>query len=83
MIEASGMREEQYFAHLRRLMDSLDPAALERGTVVDWAMEGHRIAALHAYGLPSTAVIERNYVDASLPSSIARWWPRASGWPWC
>lgn len=67
LIQASGMDEEQYFVHLRRLLDSLDPAALERGTVVDWAMEGHRVAALHAYGLPPTAMIDRRYVDAGLP----------------
>jgi hypothetical protein len=67
LIEASGMNEEQYFAHLRRLMDSLDVAALERGTVADWAMEGHRTAALQAYELPSTGAIDRAYVDANLP----------------
>jgi hypothetical protein len=40
---------------------------LERGTVADWAMEGHRIAAAHAYDLPGNGAIDPAYVQASLP----------------
>jgi hypothetical protein len=68
LIEASGLAEEAYYVHLRRLMDSVDPGATERGSVVDWAMEGHRVAALHAYRLPHGARIDRRYVQASLPT---------------
>jgi hypothetical protein len=68
LIEASGLSEEQYYARLRRRMDSLDLTALERGTAVDWALEGHALAAQRAYRLPHGATIDRGYVEASLPS---------------
>ena len=68
LIEAAGLSEEQYYARLRGRMDSLDLTALERGTAVDWAMEGHDVAARRAYRLPHGATIDRGYVEASLPS---------------
>lgn len=67
LVQATGLDEEQYFTHLRRLMDSLDAAAVERGTVVDWAMEGHRVAAERAYRLPPGDAIDPPYFAASLP----------------
>ncbi|HET9038642.1 MAG TPA: S1/P1 nuclease [Gemmatimonadales bacterium] len=67
LVQATGLDEEQYFTHLRRLMDSLDAAVVERGTVVDWAMEGHRVAAERAYRLPPGDAIDRPYFAASLP----------------
>jgi hypothetical protein len=48
-------------------MDSLDLAALERGTVVDWAMEGHRLAAEHAYRLPANGRLGEGYLGANRP----------------
>ncbi|MEP6687629.1 MAG: S1/P1 nuclease [Gemmatimonadales bacterium] len=68
LIEAVGLSEEQYYARLRRRMDSLDLPTLERGTTVDWAMEGHDVAARRAYRLTRGATIDRDYVEASLPS---------------
>jgi hypothetical protein len=68
LIDSSGMNQETYLAYLRRQMGSMDLAALERGSVVDWAMEGHRIAAEDAYGrLPRNGRIGRGYVDANRP----------------
>jgi hypothetical protein len=48
-------------------MDSLDVRALEADSVVDWAMEGHRIAVEHAYRLPRDGRIGRAYVRANRP----------------
>ena len=48
-------------------MGSLDAAALERGSVVDWAMEGHRTAVERAYRLPKDGIIGREYVQANRP----------------
>ena len=68
LIDSSGVDQETYFAYLRGLMTSLDLSALERGTVVNWAMEGHRIAAEDAYGkIPRGGVIGREYVRANRP----------------
>ncbi len=67
LIESAGMDEEQYFAHLKRRMDGLDLAALERGSVVDWAMEGHRVAVEDAYRLPRGNNLGQAYLDDNLP----------------
>jgi hypothetical protein len=67
LLEAAGLDESQYYDRLRRLMDSLDLGPLERGTVADWAMEGHRIAVAHAYDLPRNGVMGPAYVQANLP----------------
>jgi hypothetical protein len=68
LIDSSGMNQERYFTYLRGQMGSMDLIALERGTVVDWAMEGHRLAAEDAYGrLPRNGRIGRAYVDANRP----------------
>jgi nuclease S1 len=67
MIDSSVVNQEAYFKALRRRMDSLDLRALEAGTVVDWAMEGHRIAAEHTYRLPRDGRIGRAYVRANRP----------------
>src|SRR5262249_40785687 len=50
LIDSLGVDQETYFTGLRARMESVDIAGLERGTVADWAMEGHRIAVEDAYG---------------------------------
>ena len=67
MIDSSVVNQEEYFESLRRQMSSLDLRALEGGTVVDWAMAGHRIAVEHAYRLPRDGRIGRAYVRANRP----------------
>jgi hypothetical protein len=67
ILTLSGLSESSYLAQLRREMDTLDLAALERGTVVDWAMEGHRVAVDHAYRLPRDGRLGDAYVEANRP----------------
>lgn len=67
LIDSSGVDQEGYFQYLRRRMASLDTQALERGTVVDWAMEGHRISAERVYRLPKNGRLGRAYVKANRP----------------
>jgi nuclease S1 len=67
MIDSSVANQDEYFELLRKRMRSLDLKALEAGTVVDWAMEGHRIAAEHVYRLPRDGRIGRAYVRANRP----------------
>ena len=67
LIDSSGVSEAEYFEYLRRRTDLLDLPALERGTVVDWAMEGHRTAVEHAYRLPRDGRIGQAYVQANRP----------------
>ena len=65
LLEHLGMTESAYLDRLRREMDTLDLATLERGTVVDWAMEGHRIAVERAYRLPRSGCIGERYLEAN------------------
>jgi hypothetical protein len=67
LIDSSVVNQAEYLESLRRQMASLDLRALAAGTVVDWAMEGHRIAVEHAYRLPRDGRIGRAYVRANRP----------------
>lgn len=67
LIDSSGVGQAEYVEYLLRRMRSLDLRALERGTVADWAMEGHRIAVEHAYRLPPDGRIGRAYVRVNRP----------------
>ena len=68
LVEQSGMDEGQYLDHLDRRMATLDLASFERGTVVDWAMEGHQIAVQSAYRIPRNRQLSENYEAANLPN---------------
>ena len=67
ILEVYKLSDSGYLKELQREMDTLDLAALERGTVVDWAMEGHRIAVQRAYHLPRDGRLGEAYVQASRP----------------
>ena len=67
IIEAVQWDEAAYLDHLARGMKRMNLRALERGTVVDWAMEGHRVAVRHAYRLPPSGKVDSGYVKANLP----------------
>jgi hypothetical protein len=58
--------EPAYLQHLLQVMSSLDLAALERGTVSEWAMEGHRMAAERVYRLPPNGRLDDRYVKDGL-----------------
>jgi len=67
LINSSRLGEDAYSQRLEQVMDSLDLSAFERGTVVDWAMEGHRIAREHAYHIPKGGRLGDAYVQENLP----------------
>jgi hypothetical protein len=62
-----GMDEATYLPRLERKMDTMDLAAIERGTVVEWAMEGHRLAVEHAYKVPPNGHLATAYVEENKP----------------
>jgi hypothetical protein len=68
MLEQRGWDEAKSFEHLERRMASLDLAGMEKGFVVDWAMEGHRLAAADAYRLPRNRRLSTAYLEANLPA---------------
>jgi hypothetical protein len=67
LIQTTGLSEEAYFQRLQKEMDSLNLSAFEQGTVIDWAMEGHRIAKEHAYHIPSGSHLDDAYIQENLP----------------
>jgi hypothetical protein len=48
-------------------MALLDLGTFERGTVVDWAMEGHQVAAENAYDIPRNRQLGERYEAANMP----------------
>jgi hypothetical protein len=67
LLNRYGATEAAYLAQLERAMGTMDLHALERGTVVDWAMEGHRIAVEHVYKLPPDGRLGRAYLQENKP----------------
>jgi len=69
MIETLATPEPEYLARLKRRMATLDLSGLERGTVVQWAMEGHAIAQSLAYRVPKGRHLDSNYVQRAIQQS--------------
>lgn len=68
LVQRSGVTEDAWLSRLRRLMSGMDAAAVDRGTIVDWAMEGHAIAVARVYqDFPGRRVTEE-YVRENLPA---------------
>jgi nuclease S1 len=67
ILEHYRLTEDTYLGELRREMDTIPLAALERGTIVDWAMEGHRLAVRHAYRLRRDGRLDQRYLEANRP----------------
>jgi hypothetical protein len=69
MIETLATTEHEYLARLKRRMATLDLSTFERGTVVEWAMEGHAIAQNLAYRVPKGRHLDSNYVQRAVQES--------------
>jgi hypothetical protein len=67
LLEQAHIDGPGYLARLERRMETLDLDTLARGTVVDWAMEGHRLAAAHAYQIPRGNNLSSAYLAENLP----------------
>jgi hypothetical protein len=67
ILEHQGLTESAYLAVLQKEMDTMDVRALKEGSVVGWAMEGHRIAVEHAYRLPRDGRIGDAYIRENRP----------------
>jgi hypothetical protein len=68
MIGRPGLSATRYAGQLQDLLVAADLAALERGTVVDWALEAHQAAVDHAYKtLPANKRLGTAYFRDNLP----------------
>jgi hypothetical protein len=68
LIERADVTDaDQYLARLTLQMALMELGAFERGTVVDWAMEGHQIAVENAYRIPRNRQLAEPYEAANIP----------------
>ncbi|MBI3803692.1 MAG: S1/P1 nuclease [Nitrospirae bacterium] len=67
LIDHTGLTEPAYVARLEGWLKKQSRADLQKGTVVDWALEGHRAATQVAYRLPEDRKLSRHYFEKSLP----------------
>lgn len=67
IIEHAGLREAAYAGALETWLRSENVAALQRGSVVDWVNESHRLAVEHAYKIPADHRLGDAYFAANRP----------------
>lgn len=67
LIDHTGLTEAAYVAHLRGWLKKRSTSALQKGTIVDWALEGHRAAVDAAYRLPRDRKLSKDYFEKSIP----------------
>ena len=69
LVESRRLGEGEYLERLRHQMRSLDLGSFERGTLIDWAMEGHVVAQRLAYAPLTGRRIDEPYIAAGLEAS--------------
>lgn len=67
LLAHTHLRERAYTKRLYTMLVTQNVSALERGTVIDWALESHALAKAHAYQLPPNREIRSEYYKANLP----------------
>lgn len=67
LIERRGLSVSAYARRLTRRIDRGAAAGMERGTIVDWALEAHRAAVETSYRLPPHRELGEAYAAAALP----------------
>jgi hypothetical protein len=67
LLSASGFRAPDWEERVARRVAGGDPAARSAGSVVDWALETHRVAVDHAYVIPASHRLGRRWVDVNVP----------------
>ncbi|MEW6542772.1 MAG: S1/P1 nuclease [Nitrospirota bacterium] len=68
LIEQVGMTETDYARHLTRWLRGQPVAEWERGTVLDWTLEAHRVAVAQAYAVPADRQLGADYLRAMRPA---------------
>jgi nuclease S1 len=67
IIERTGVSEAAYAKALDDWLSTQDIAALQSGSVIDWAEESHAAAVEHAYVLPRNHKLTAAYARANRP----------------
>jgi hypothetical protein len=67
ILEAHERDAHHYAERLNLWLKSQPDGVSQDGSVVDWAMESHRIAKEHAYVLPANRKLDENYFQTNVP----------------
>ncbi|MCG3114119.1 MAG: S1/P1 nuclease [Candidatus Manganitrophus sp. SA1] len=67
LIERTGLVRPTYVERLREWLKKRSVPALQKGTVVDWALEAHRAAVNVAYPTPEDRKLSKDYFEKSVP----------------
>lgn len=67
LIKATGLSETAYVARLNAWLKRRSIRSLQEGTVIDWALESHRLAKEVAYQIPKDRNLSKGYFEKSLP----------------
>lgn len=67
IITAEHPTAVDYADQLDSWLDSLDTAAVQKGTTTDWALAAHKLAKDDAYNIPADGDLDTSYVDANDP----------------
>jgi len=67
ILEVRDRDARHYAARLNAWLNSQPAGAFQDGSVVDWAMESHRIAKEHVYVLPENRRLGEAYYRANVP----------------
>jgi hypothetical protein len=67
LIDQTGLSEAAYVERLQAWLKKRSISDLQKGTVIDWALEAHRVAVDVAYRLPKNRRLSKNYFERSLP----------------
>jgi hypothetical protein len=67
ILEAHDRDAHQYAERLNSWLSKQPECAFQNGTVVDWAMESHRVAKENVYVLPENRKLGEDYYQANVP----------------
>jgi len=67
IVANSGLNEREFGLKIRQMILKADVSSLQKGEVVDWALESHREAASYSYVLPSDLNLDDTHIQKYLP----------------
>ena len=59
------MEDDEYAEALEKRLTTEKIQNLQKGTIIDWALESHIIAQKYAYNIPRNRRLEQEYLDSN------------------
>jgi hypothetical protein len=67
IIDNTHLAATEYADQLDSWLESEDTLAIAKGTIVEWALDAHKLAKDDAYNIPADGQLDSAYVDANQP----------------